>query len=135
MKGAVYANYNDWAFEDWGDALGARALLVSGSFVVAPKEQVTELAWDFDQAEANGDPASILARSVLRTDGDEVAAIPLPGGDPPAGEELLVGVGEGGVDRALAGSPDLPVRFLRELLPRAPEEAWRTLWQARGETP
>lgn len=73
VKGVVYADYNDWAFEVWGDALRARAFLVSDRSVVAPKEKLTELAYDFDQAEATGDPASILAPGLLRTDDDGVA--------------------------------------------------------------
>lgn len=72
VKGVVYADYNDWAFEVWGRALRARAFLVSDRSVVAPKERVSELAWDFDQAEANGDPASILAPGLLRTEDERV---------------------------------------------------------------
>jgi hypothetical protein len=73
-----------------------------------------------DQASALAEVASGARMGSAGKEADEI-------------RRLLLGAGEDDVNRALAGNPDVPIGVLKELLPRAPEEARRTLWQVHGE--
>lgn len=64
-RGLVVAEGNDDAFEVWGDAFTARALVVSDRSCLLPGQRNVTLSFDADQGEAEGDVAATFPDNLL----------------------------------------------------------------------
>ena len=65
-SGVVYADYNDFAFEVWGEALRARALILDDKSALLPERREVGLEYDSDVREAKGDVEGTFVSDLLR---------------------------------------------------------------------